>query len=172
MKFSLLAAFLLLGALTAFSQEDPRQAGIRYYRDGQYDRSIEHLTKAFTFNKNDRSAWTYLGASYVAGGNKKEARKAFSKTKSREVPEDGPFETELKIVSKARVPYNGVTGTVRLMVEFRSDGKIGFVFPIQVVFGLTEACVEAANRIQFTPAVVNGIPVTVVRSVEYSVNIY
>ena len=110
---------------------------------------------------------------FVPGnGEQEEARKAFLKTKPRETPDDGPFSTELKLTKKPRIPYDGVTGTVRLIVEFRSDGKIGFVFPIQTVFGLTDVCIAAANQIQFTPAVANGLPATVVRSVEYSVNLY
>jgi len=172
MKFLLLALFLLAGSFTAFSQEDLRQTGIRYYRDGQYDRSIEYLTKAVVADKNDRSAWTYLGASYLKKGNEKEARTALLKTRSREIADDGPFGTELKLISRPRVPFSGVTGTVRLFVEFRSDGKIGFAFPIKVVFGLTDACVDATKRIQFTPATANGVPITVVRSVEYSVTIH
>lgn len=85
----------------------------------------------------------------------------------------------VKILAKPRADYtneardNGVSGVVRLRVTFLASGKIGGISPVTTLpFGLTEQSIEAARNLRFTPAVVNGQPVTVVKLVEYNFTIY
>ncbi|MEP7076477.1 MAG: energy transducer TonB [Acidobacteriota bacterium] len=87
--------------------------------------------------------------------------------------------TPLKIISKPRAPLTeearaaGVQGTVKLRVEFRSDGTIGKISLVTgLPYGLTEIAIEAAQRIIFDPGTRNGAPVTMTKVIDYSFLIY
>lgn len=56
---------------------------------------------------------------------------------------------------------NGTEGRVVLRVEFKADGEIGSVEPVEgLPNGLTEEAVEAARRIRFEPELRDGQPVS------------
>jgi TonB family protein len=68
---------------------------------------------------------------------------------------------------------NGVRGTVRLKVVFRADGQIGEITVLQkLAGGLTEEAINAARKIKFVPAEIDGKPVDVAKVVEYTFTIY
>lgn len=68
---------------------------------------------------------------------------------------------------------NRFEGTVRLLVEFRSDGTIGDINVLRrQPYGLTDEAVEAAKEIRFRPAMRYGEAVTVNKEVEYNFSIY
>ena len=95
-----------------------------------------------------------------------------------ESPDDGTV-TPLKILTKPRPGYTdsarqrGVQGTILLRVVFDAFGRIG---PILVTRSLDSdldrQAVLAARKIRFTPATKNGLPITVVKQIEYSFAIY
>jgi hypothetical protein len=60
-------------------------------------------------------------------------------------------------------------GTVRLLVEFRGDGRIGAIVPIidMPVRNLTGLATAAAQNIKFEPEIKSGVPIDVSRLVEY-----
>jgi TonB family protein len=83
-------------------------------------------------------------------------------------------DTSLVILFKPLASYteearqNEFEGTVRLLVEFRADGKIGDIKVLQSQpYGLTDKAKEAARKIQFKPTVINGESVTVNKEVEF-----
>jgi TonB family protein len=95
------------------------------------------------------------------------------------VGDSGSNTKSLKLLTKPAAGYNdlarfyGITGTVRVRVTFQSDGKVGPVSPVNSLpFGLTGAAVEAAKGIKFEPAVREGVPYSVTKTVEYSFSIY
>lgn len=123
-------------AASADGQEDETSKGIGLYRAGNYAEAITVLQKLVDADPKNTTAWTYLGGSLANTGKTKEAIAAFKK--SFDGPKsDEKFDRELKITAKPRVPYtdearsNSVSGTVELMVEFKADGKIGFVVPMR-----------------------------------------
>jgi TonB family protein len=64
---------------------------------------------------------------------------------------------------------NKIQGKVVLSVEFRADGTIGNVAVVRSLgYGLDENAIAAARQIRFTPAMVNGVPKTIVTRVEYT----
>ncbi|HKG15048.1 MAG TPA: energy transducer TonB [Pyrinomonadaceae bacterium] len=68
----------------------------------------------------------------------------------------------------AEARRNGVSGKVVLKVLLRSDGGVRVESVVQgLPDGLTEKAVEAAKRIKFTPAKVNGRAVTQAATIEY-----
>lgn len=88
-------------------------------------------------------------------------------------------ERELTILEKpeARYPPGSgnicVRGTVILRVTFLADGNIGPVFVVKgLPYGLTDKAVEAAAGISFIPKEVDGVPVTVNKTVHYNFSIY
>lgn len=87
--------------------------------------------------------------------------------------------TGLKILSKPRPGFtdaarqNGTQGEVVLRVTFMANGSIGNVSAVRgLPDGLTEQAIQAARRITFEPAVVNGRPQSVTKQIEYSFYIY
>jgi TonB family protein len=85
----------------------------------------------------------------------------------------------LYITSKPRVAYteiarnNDVQGTVTLKVEFKKNGKIGKISVISgLPDGLSEQAVKAAEKIEFQPAVKNGKPITITKTVQYTFTLY
>ncbi len=61
-----------------------------------------------------------------------------------------------------------VSGTVKLKIEFLSDGKIGDIQPVSSPHPLlTQRAVEAAKRIKFSPEIQDGVAVTIDKMVEY-----
>jgi TonB family protein len=87
--------------------------------------------------------------------------------------------TPFRILSKVAAPYteearkNGVEGRVRLKVTFWASGEIGPITPLHTLpSGLTEQAVAAARKIRFTPKLVDGVPVSVIATVEYNFSLY
>ena len=63
---------------------------------------------------------------------------------------------------------HGFAGAVRLSVTFGADGTIKNIERLRgQIYGLTEAAERAAWRIKFIPAMENGLPITITRTVEY-----
>jgi len=81
------------------------------------------------------------------------------------------FKPEPSYTTVAR--KNNVTGVVRLRAVLAADGHVRYIVPIKrLPDGLTEQSIEAARQIKFTPASVNGRPVSQFVILEYNFNIY
>lgn len=85
----------------------------------------------------------------------------------------------MKLLSSPKPPYTDIarfyeiTGTLNLLVVFGADGRIGSVTPRTTLpFGLTEQAIDAAKKMTFEPAIMNGKPVSVARTVEYTFTSY
>ena len=175
----IMLAFVTFAGAVSGQAVPSSESGIELYRAGNIDKSVEALESTVATDKNNGLAWLYLGAGYVRLGRNKEAVKAFrnSKIDFRDSPEN--FDTPLKVLRKPWARYtdaarqNNTTGEIKIAVEFRADGKIGFVFPFQVLpHGLTQNAVVAASSITFEPAITNGKPVSVVSVIAYGFTIY
>lgn len=91
---------------------------------------------------------------------------------------EGPT-TAIQILSKPRATYtdaartNNVQGKVLVRVTFLANGQIGSVAAVKgLPYGLTERALAAARQIQFKPAMRNGQPYPVTKSIQYSFTIY
>lgn len=77
---------------------------------------------------------------------------------------------------KYPVPERGticVTGNVRLRVQFLASGKVGKISPLNDLgYGLAEKAVEAAEKIKFEPAIIDGKAVTVFKVIVVNFTIY
>lgn len=85
----------------------------------------------------------------------------------------------VKIISKPRALYTevarrqGIQGKVVLRVTFQADGKIGAISPLSgLEAGLTERAIAAAREIRFEPAMKNGVPYSVTKTIEYTFTNY
>ena len=85
----------------------------------------------------------------------------------------------LKIINKPEAQYtqaarrNETAGTVRLRVEFGADGRVTDVQPLVTLpDGLTEEAAKAARKIEFIPEMVNGVPMSVKKTVEYNFSLH
>lgn len=82
--------------------------------------------------------------------------------------------TKLVVKSKPAPSYTerararGVSGSVVLLVEFRKDGKIGYIQILRSLpYGLTEEAIKAAKKIQFEPERFEGEPQSVFKQVHF-----
>jgi TonB family protein len=81
----------------------------------------------------------------------------------------------LVILSQPKAPYPNpetgtvcISGVVRLKVKFLESGKIGEIVTVSgLPFGATENAIEAAKKIKFKPAIKDGKPITVSKTLEY-----
>jgi TonB family protein len=87
--------------------------------------------------------------------------------------------TPLNIISKPRAAYTDrarqalVSGTVVVLVGMSEDGTVKHVMVVRSLgYGLDEAAVSAARQIKFQPKMIDGKPVSVVKTIEYNFNIY
>lgn len=83
------------------------------------------------------------------------------------------------IVYKERAKYteearqNRIQGTVVLSLIFGADGRISDIRAVHnLPYGLTEAAIEAAQKIRFNPAIRDGRPVNVRSQIEYNFTLY
>ena len=169
----ILSIFLVASAVSA--QQTDRDSGIDLYREGKFKEAIALLEKCVAADETDRAAWIYLGGAYVHTGESAKAVTAFSKSSVRPTGAQPKYDSSVKITYKPRATYsetgrrNLSSGTVRVFVEFRADGKIGFVFPLPSTVdpSLVQQSILAARGIKFEPAVKDGKPVTVINVTEY-----
>ena len=93
--------------------------------------------------------------------------------------------TDLQLTSKPKPPFTdkarqkNLQGVVRLEVTFLANGEIGEIIDVTkkkrkkfIEYGLSANAIAAAKKIKFTPAMENGVPVTVTKIVEYSFTLY
>ena len=92
---------------------------------------------------------------------------------------DPSVKESYKILSKPKPSYteaarsNGIEGTVRLKVTLLASGQIGPVTPVtRLPFGLTEEAIKAARNLRFEPRTIDGVPQSVVVTVDYRFDIY
>jgi len=87
--------------------------------------------------------------------------------------------TPLRITFQPKATYtdearsNNVQGAVRLKITLLASGQVGSIVPVsRLPNGLTEKAIAAARMIRFEPKTVNGVPVSVTVTREYTFTIY
>jgi TonB family protein len=81
------------------------------------------------------------------------------------------YREKAKYTEEAR--QNKLEGTVVLTIVFGADGRIHDIRTVRgLPYGLTESSIEAAQKIRFHPAVLNGKPVSVRATLEFTFNLY
>ncbi len=174
------AVFTIFLLTINFFAQTEREKGIEFYEAGNYKTAIESLQKAVETNENDGEAWRFLAMAFARESNTEQALKAFDKAAEfRDEDLNKKYDLPVKFINLPKNNYtkearrNNVTGRVKLAVEFGKDGQIKHIFSIrELPDGLTEKAVEAAHKIKFKPAIINGKPVTVIKFVEYSFTIF
>ncbi len=85
----------------------------------------------------------------------------------------------LKILANPRATYteaartNNVQGSVLVKVTLLASGQVGSVTVVRgLPHGLSEKAIAAARLIRFEPKKVNGVPVTSIKTMEYTFSIY
>lgn len=174
--FALMGLFVFALMVAAQSKRDE---GIELYQAAKYQQAADVLQEVVKNDEKDRLARMFLGAALQRTGKSSGAVKEFRKGNLAFRELSKSFDSGVEITSKPRPSYtndarlNSVQGTVRIAVEFLSDGTLGFVVPVQgLPDGLTQNCWAVAKMIKFNPAQKNGKPVTTVGIVEYSFTIY
>ena len=179
MRFARLVTFVfvVMSVTSAIAQEQQsdRDRGIDLYREGKFTEAIAALEAAVAANESDRAAWKYLGGAYANTDQEGKASKAFSRMNStKQVGRPPRYDKSVKVTWKPRPGYtdearrNRSSGTIRVVVEFRADGKVGFAFAIPTLTqDLIPPSIQAARQIKFEPAVKDGRPITVINIVEY-----
>ena len=84
-----------------------------------------------------------------------------------------------RVLSKPEPQYSeaarraGVAGTVTLRAVFSVEGELKHILITRALgYGLTTQAVKAARQIRFTPAMKDGIPVSMAIQLEYNFNLF
>lgn len=172
MKIALLFT-LILSSYTVSRSQSERDAGIDFYRAGNYENAIETLRPLVERSDADYPTALYLGAAYVRTASLDKATELFrnlNRYKAPTVPLR--YEKDVKVKKLPKAECNEVkSGSFRssVAVELKYDGNIGFIFPFESTSEkLYEGALNAAKAIRFKAAVADGKPVTVVRVFEYT----
>lgn len=164
------------------------QALVRFYRDvlvEKKDETSEERTHRFTEAADalekylqldpaakDRQSWT----------EQLESLRFYSRRTAKGT--EGVFSpqqvtTKARVLSKPEPSYTEdarrtqVTGTVVLRAVFTAEGTVRHFLVIQgLPYGLTEAAISAARKIKFTPAAIDGRPVSIFIQLEYNFNLF
>lgn len=174
-----LLVFLVSSAAMAQAVTE-RDQGIELYRSGQFAESIAILEKLVASGEADHPSGLYLGAAYVQTGKKKEAVHILSGLRDLKPPmAQLGYESKLVVTSKPQPRFGPVAlrsltaGSIKVLVEFKADGSVGFVFPFEMTSDLLiDGATRAAKSIVFEPAVIAGKPVNSVNVIEYKVARY
>jgi hypothetical protein len=150
--------------------------GIALYREGKFAEAITLLERSVATEKGDPAAWMFLAGAYLHVGEKGKATDAFKNQRVRPAVDQPKFQRTVAITYKPKAQYTESTrgrmktGTVRIAVEFKADGTIGFVFALPTTLDreLVEQSVIAAKGMKFDPAIQNEKPVTVIKFAEYN----
>jgi TonB family protein len=84
-----------------------------------------------------------------------------------------------RVLSKPEPVYSesarkaGITGTVVLRAIFTAEGEVKHILITRALgYGLTTQSVKAARKIRFTPAIKDGLPVSMHIQLEYNFNLF
>lgn len=163
---------------TNSAQTDGEKA-IEMYRSGDYQTAITLLEDLHKSGKADRSSAMYLGAAYVQVGEKNKASAVFKNLPKTSSLTSIAYDKEVKFTKRPIAKFseyvaeNERTGFIRLAIELKNDGSVGFVFPFMGTSkNFIKPGVDAAKAIKFKPAELNGRAVTVVIMMDYKYNMH
>jgi TonB family protein len=93
---------------------------------------------------------------------------------SRTVFGDGEVQKKARLIDPPAAAYPAAAraakakGEVRLRVVLASDGTVKYIFPMKPLkHGLTEAAIEAAQKVKFEPAIRDGKPASQFATLSY-----
>ena len=182
MKLSLLfisITIVLSCGLSLFAQDEANWvAGVDLYRNGDYAAAVEKLEPLLKDGKLDRDAARYLAGAYVHLNRTDEATKLFKKSEKLKPKNEIDYDRAPKITKPFRpnfdrssIPDTYSSLSIRLAVEFKADGTIGFVHPVFATWkALLPEAIKGVKGIRFEPAVVGGKPVTIVGLWDWNYN--
>lgn len=138
--------------------------------------NTKNFAKSLNIEKNPSGIEIGKGASRILGDETTVDKIAFEEKSLIKTDRET---VGLRIIVREYAPYteaarnSRVQGTVRLQVTFLASGGTGDISILTTLpNGLTEQAYAAAAKMAFIPAKRNGIPITVVKQVEYSFTIY
>jgi TonB family protein len=154
--------------------------GMAHYGLKQYDQAADSFFTLLLMSPNnvDAEAWR-IQLEHLR-------RSAARAKEDQPSPQDKPsvfrpsqVTVKARLLSKPEPQYTeaarlaGVSGTVVLRAVFSSDGTIQNLFINRwLPFGLTTRAVQSAQRMKFSPATIDGRPVSQYIQIEYNFNLY
>lgn len=175
MKIFSLVLLLSISSIAVFAQSN-RAMGVNLYNEGQYQKSIEALTKEAD---KETDLWLYIGMANLKLKRNDEAIAAFLKADAFAGPEITDVDTRSKNLVRKRPGYTdqarekNVQGSVKIALEINAEGRVTTAFPFKTLpHGLTENAVKSAKASTFTPAIKNGKAVPTIRIMSYGFTVY
>ncbi|HEX8776393.1 MAG TPA: TonB family protein [Pyrinomonadaceae bacterium] len=153
--------------------------GMAHYGLKQYEKAADSFFTLLLMSPNnvDAEAWQIQ----LEHLRRSAARVKENQPSTQEAPVLRPSQVTVKarLLSKPEPQYTeearlaGVSGTVVLRAVFSSDGTVKNLFINRwLPFGLTTRAVQAAQRMRFSPATIDGRPVSQYIQIEYNFNLY
>lgn len=150
------------------------------YKLEQYSEAAASLERFLAINPDDLDADTWREQATMLALRARDSQPTTAPLSEPAAALSGREASQkARILSKPEPSYTeaarraGVTGTVVLRAVFSSDGEVkGLRVSRALPFGLTTSAIQAARRIKFTPALKDGIPVSMYIQLEYNFNLY
>ena len=149
---------------------DPRQRRIQWQQElaesfTQAGATVDEILK---LHPSDEAGWIELRETMSLYGQ------PTSPARTRSVFGSGEVQKKAKLLDAPAADYPDearaakTSGEVRLRLVLAADGTVKNVFPMKgLPHGLTEAAMNAAQRIKFTPAIRDGKPVSQFETLSY-----
>ena len=149
---------------------DPRQRRIQWQRElaesfAQAGATVDEILK---LHPSDEAGWRELRETMSLYGQ------PTSPARTRSVFGSGEVQKKAKLIDAPAADYPDearaakTNGEVRLRLVLAADGTVKNIFPMKgLEHGLTEAAMNAARQIKFTPAVRDGKPVSQFETLSY-----
>lgn len=149
---------------------DPRQRRIQWQRElaesfAQAGATVDEILK---LHPSDEAGWRELRETMTLYSQ------PTSRAKTRDVFGSGEVQKKAKLIDAPPADYPAAAGVaktdgeVRLRLVLAADGTVKNIFPMKgLPNGLTEAAMNAARRIKFTPAIRDGKPVSQFETLSY-----
>lgn len=147
------------------------------------DAPVDRPQNAGRFETAVKSAEKYLELTPNASNDEREELETFrwyrdfykGLTQDEEILARKEITTSIRIISKPPPDFRGIraAGTATLRAVFSADGTVKHILVIRKVDPeFDHACILAARRVEFTPAMKDGKPVSMILELEYARRIY
>ena len=152
---------------------------LAHYRLEQYSEAVASLERFLALNPDDADADTWREQRMLIALRARDVESATVPTGETNTFTPKAVTQKARVLTKPEPQYTeaarraAVVGTIILRCVFSADGEVKNLRVEQALpFGLTTGAIQAARRIKFTPATIDGRPVSMYIQLEYNFNLY
>ena len=152
---------------------------LAHYKLEQYSEAGASLEKFLALDPDDADADTWREQRMLIAVRARDVESAAVHSGETETFSPKAVTQKARVLTKPEPQYTeaarraAVVGTIIIRCVFAADGEVKNLRVDQALpFGLTTRAIQAARRIKFTPATIDGRPVSMYIQLEYNFNLF